>query len=113
MKLKRIDLLVVLAFMCLIGGASSCSGKKETKQDHILVEQSESTAKGAPAKPQFEVDPTFQLQLTEVFKAYISLKEALVSSDATAVKNESIATEQYFNKVDMKLLTGAAHNDWM
>jgi hypothetical protein len=41
------------------------------------------------------------------------LKEAFVASDLQKVKSEASSTSQAVAAVDMKLLTGAAHNDWM
>ena len=53
--------------------------KAEAEQD---VTQTEA------GKPQFTVDEIFQKQVTEVFDAYVELKEAFVSSDAGKVKKE-------------------------
>src|SRR5690606_4706307 len=64
-------------------------------------------------KPQFTVDEIFQQQLASVFSAYVALKEAFVSSDVEKVKKEAIETKKALEKVDMKLVTGAAHHDWM
>jgi hypothetical protein len=63
--------------------------------------------------PQFKAGEVFQGQLTGVFDSYVTLKEAFVSSDASKVKKEAKQTEEAIAKVDMKLLEGAAHNDWM
>lgn len=48
-----------------------------------------------------------------MFDQYIKLKEAFVESEVELVKKETTALSQAVAKVDMKLLTGAAHNDWM
>ena len=102
---------VVVAFFM------NCSGKKEEAihdghSDHSETVASEEKASKDTA-PQFQVDQYFQQQLGNVFTSYVSLKEALVSSDAGKVKSEATAVSQSVDKVDMKLLTGAAHNDWM
>ena len=41
------------------------------------------------------------------------MKEAFVTSDASKVKDKAKQTDEALAKVDMKLLSGAAHNDWM
>ena len=41
------------------------------------------------------------------------MKDAFVASDANKVKEEAKGTSAALTKVDMKLLTGPAHNDWM
>jgi len=97
---------------------SNCGGnKKEAAQaehDHAAMEHaSGSTAAAEAAEPQFIVDPNFKQQLTSVFTAYVSLKDAFVASDAAKVKAEAASTQATLGKVDMKLLTGVAHNDWM
>jgi Cu(I)/Ag(I) efflux system membrane fusion protein len=41
------------------------------------------------------------------------LKDAFIASDPNKVKEEAKGTTEVLAKVDMMLLTGAAHNDWM
>jgi hypothetical protein len=110
-------------FLSMLLGAtvftfSNCGGSKkeqaEDEHDHAAMEHaSGSTAAVEAAEPQFKVDANFQKQLAGLFTAYVSLKNAFVSSDATKVKAEATSTQTALGKVDMKLLTGAAHNDWM
>jgi Cu(I)/Ag(I) efflux system membrane fusion protein len=99
---------------------SNCSGKKEEAHSHDAHEghgkesaPAADEAAEAAGAPQFTVDQAFKQQLTGVFTAYVSLKEAFVSSDPSKVKAEAASTQQALAKADMKLLTGAAHNDWM
>ena len=97
---------------------SGCSpNKKEEATSHtdhdVTKKDSSETKSMAPAGPQFDVPADFQQQLSGVFTAYLALKEALVSSDPEKAKSEAILTRQAVEKVDMKLLSGAAHNDWM
>ncbi len=109
-------------FSLMIGAAaftfSNCGGnKKESHDDHAPAATAES-ADGSPAvpepgAPQFAVDATFQQQLSGVFNSYITLKEAFVSSDPARVSSGAGATRTALNTTDMKLLSGAAHNDWM
>jgi Cu(I)/Ag(I) efflux system membrane fusion protein len=96
---------------------SNCSGNKKEDSDTTSHDDhaglTEEGAGTAASEPQFQVDENFQQQLGNVFTSYVSLKEAFISSDAEKVKAEASGTSQTVDKVDMKLLTGAAHNDWM
>jgi hypothetical protein len=115
MKTKSIFFSLVFAAAALTL-FSNCSGsKKEEAESHDgqADHASEATASVETSKPQFEVDATFQQQLAGVFASYVSLKDAFVSSDAGKVKQDAAATNDALGKVDMKLLSGAAHNDWM
>lgn len=95
-----------------------CSSDKknpETLQpaDAEKVETEQDVTQHEAGKPQFTVDEIFRKQVTEVFDAYVELKDAFVSSDAEKVKKEAADAEKALGKVDMKLVSGAAHNDWM
>jgi hypothetical protein len=112
-----------LTFYTLLFAASllvltNCSGKKEQAHEHNHAAETETPAKDSSATPeagapQFEVDKAFQQQLASVFNSYISLKEAFVSSDDNKVRTEAATVQSQLSKTDMKLLSGAAHNDWM
>ena len=65
------------------------------------------------SEPGFRVDPKFQEQLGSVFSSYVELKDAFIDSDAKKVQAEASKTKDALAKVDMKLVSGAAHNDWM
>jgi membrane-associated HD superfamily phosphohydrolase len=116
MKTKSIlfpVLFAVTAFAFLTG----CSGNK--KEDSAIESQDEKEHESGRSNmadasdPQFQVDRAFQQQLGKVFTAYVALKDAFVSSDAEKIKAEASGTRQALNKVDMKLLSGAAHRDWI
>jgi hypothetical protein len=102
---------------------ANCSGNKKDDADtsshdeHAAHDSTEhasgSTATAEAAEPQFQVDATFQNQLASVFTSYVELKDAFVSSDASKVKTEAKETNESLAKVDMKLVSSAAHNDWM
>lgn len=97
---------------------TNCSGgKKESTmaahEGHDTTESASTSDSDQNSGPQFQVDASFQQQLASVFTSYVELKDAFVSSDAGKAKNEAIETNAALAKVDMKLLTGAAHNDWM
>ena len=101
---------------------ANCSGDQkqdateahEEHQGHDEAEHSSGSSQAAEAtEPQFQVDQKFQEQLGSVFSSYVELKEAFVDSDAKQVQSEARETKEALAKVDMKLVSGAAHNDWM
>lgn len=113
MKTKSIFLSMLFAttsFAILSG----CSGKKEQAateehEEHASKDKSSTSVSG----PQFQVDGKFQAQLTSVFTSYVKLKDAFVDSDVKKVQKEAAETKENLVKVDMKLVSGAAHHDWM
>lgn len=100
---------------------ANCSGNtKERSEPHESHEghDTEAHASGSTTvleatEPQFQVDAKFQQQLGSVFSSYVKLKEAFVDSDAKKVQTEASEAKDALAKVDMKLVSGAAHNDWM
>lgn len=114
MRTRSIFLSLVLAASAF-ALFSNCSGNKKEEaatahDDHAAVQKADEAEAG---NPQFTVDEKFQNQLADVFASYVSLKDAFVSSDVEKAKLEASSVSQSVAKVDMKLLTGAAHNDWM
>jgi len=77
--------------------------------------KSKSGAKKEPAgKPsKITVSMDFTMQLNTVFVNYIVLKDAFVQSDIKKTKQAAQKVQQALAKVDMKLLTGDAHMQWM
>lgn len=59
------------------------------------------------------VDKTFQQQLVEVVMANQKLNEAFVTGEVGKVKKAVENVESALSGVDMKLLSGEAHMDWM
>ena len=116
MKTKSIFFSTSFAFAVLLF-LTNCSGSKKEdtshSSDHTMEEQATESAVTDASAPQFQVEEEFQQQLGDVFTSYIALKDAFVASDAAKVASEASSTTQAVNKVDMKLVTGAAHNDWM
>src|SRR5687768_4442472 len=90
---------------------SNCSGGKKTEADDDTQASEEKASEATP--PKFVVSESFQQQLGKVFTSYVSLKDAFVASDTEKVKSEASTTSQAVASVDMKLISGAAHNDWM
>jgi hypothetical protein len=118
--MKTTSTFYTLLFAASLLVLTNCSGKKEHGHDHDhdhaateTATTADSTTTPEAGKPQFEVDKTFQQQLAAVFNSYISLKEAFVSSDDDKVRTEATSVQNQLSKADMKLLSGAAHNDWM
>jgi len=64
-----------------------------------------------PEKMKVSMD--FVMQLNTVYDQYIILKNAFVQSDPVKVKQAAKEVQQSLAKVDMKLLNGDAHRQWM
>lgn len=99
---------------------SNCSGntKEDTTESHDGheahgAEEHPAEPADEASDPTFQVDQKFQEQLSDVYNAYLDLKEAFVSSDVKKVQTQASQAKEALAKVDMKLLTGVAHNDWM
>jgi hypothetical protein len=100
----------------LVLGLAACGGKKSDhghEHEKQTVEVPAATEAAAASDTQHTADPEFKKQLTAVFDGYATLKDAFVSSDAAKVKTEATVTLSALAKVDMALVTGAAHHDWM
>ncbi|MFA5818056.1 MAG: efflux RND transporter periplasmic adaptor subunit [Bacteroidales bacterium] len=78
---------------------------------NIKNENSVQNTSGKPVK--IDVSMDFTMQLNTVFDQYIVLKDAFVQSDVKKAKQAAQAVQQALSKVDMKLLTGDAHVQWM
>ncbi|RPI46259.1 MAG: efflux RND transporter periplasmic adaptor subunit, partial [Bacteroidetes bacterium] len=55
----------------------------------------------------------FRAQLQEVYDSYVPMKNAFVESDPEAVQKEAAKLSDALEKVDMSLLEGDAHMQWM
>nr|WP_293842934.1 efflux RND transporter periplasmic adaptor subunit [uncultured Arsenicibacter sp.] len=55
----------------------------------------------------------FKKQLTSVYEASLKLTEALVASNPAGAKSAAVNVEKTLAGVDMLLLKGQAHTDWM
>lgn len=119
MKTKSLFYLILFVTSAVLF-LTSCSG--DNKQDTAGKQEDQGVhGHGGAAEsddlqvktPQFQVDATFTKQLEGVFINYVQLKDALVSSDAKKAQEKAVETNQALADVDMTLLSGAAHNDWM
>jgi hypothetical protein len=110
-KLNLFTLLLVSAVALI-----NCSGKKEEAKIEGASHGMHASGSNAPleaSKPQFTVSVDFQKQLASVFTSYVALKDAFVATDPAKVKSEAASTQITLASVDMKLLEGPAHQDWM
>jgi len=72
---------------------------------------SEEPARKKTGKEKVPMD--FKMQLGKVMDEYLKLKNAFVKSDEKAVEDAAQQTLDALDKVDMTLLKGDAHNQWM
>jgi Cu(I)/Ag(I) efflux system membrane fusion protein len=66
-----------------------------------------------PENKTVEVSPIFQSQLTQLTEEYFKVKNSLVSDDALATQKAAAAVQSSLSKVDMSLVKGPAHDQWM
>lgn len=112
MKTTKILSIALTTIMALT--AWNCGTKKEeTQQEAAATEVAQEEKTPAPSAPLYEVDGAFQTQIASVFASYVLMKEAFVATDAAKTKEEAAKLAAALQKVDMNLLTGAAHTDWM
>jgi Cu(I)/Ag(I) efflux system membrane fusion protein len=113
-KMFLFSILFAASSMALL---ANCSGKKEHDHDHHAMDEDTSSAQtsetASVSTVTYTTDPAFQKQLASVFASYVALKDAFVASDAAKVKTAAADTEKSLAGVDMKLLKGVEHNDWM
>src|SRR6186713_2014520 len=112
-SMKTTTTLLSLFFAAAVLSLTSCSAQKKDEaaetHNHAGHEKAAGESKEGAA-PQFQVDASFQQQLASVFAAYIDVKDALVASDPIKAKEKAARASEALGKVDMKLLSGAAHN---
>ncbi len=115
MKIKSLFIATLYSAVTVFAMSNCSSKKEETAQeeshDESMHASTEETEQASAA--QFQVDAAFQQQLSGVFTSYVSLKESFVATNAPQVKVEAAKVQTSLSKVDMMLLTGVAHNDWM
>jgi len=112
MNIKSLFIVTIYSVVTVFA-VSNCAGKKEDAAHDESMHASTEEAPEQAVAPQFQVEAAFQQQLSAVFTSYVSLKDAFVATDIAKVKEAATKTLESLSKVDMKLLTGVAHNDWM
>lgn len=117
MKTRSIFLTLLLAATAFTFSNCGGSKKEESHDAHQHAANDDATVMSdelsEATEPQFTVDESFQHQLSGVFGAYVELKDAFVDSDASKVSTAAANTRKALAGTDMKLLSGAAHHDWM
>lgn len=116
MKIKSLFIATLYSAVTVFTLSNCSSKKEEIAQEESHDESMHSATEEVPAEasaPQFQVDATFQQQLSGVFTSYVSLKDAFVATNTTQVKEAAAKVQESLSKTDMMLLTGVAHNDWM
>jgi Cu(I)/Ag(I) efflux system membrane fusion protein len=66
-----------------------------------------------PETKTLEVSTIFQSQLTQLTEEYFKVKNSLVSDDSAATQKAAAAVQSGLSKVDMSLVKGPAHDQWM
>lgn len=116
MKIKSLFIATLYSVVTIFTLTNCSSKKEEAVQEENHDESMHAATEEAPAQasaPQFQVDATFQQQLSGVFSSYVSLKDAFVATNSAQVKEAAAKVQESLSKTDMMLLTGVAHNDWM
>jgi len=91
-----------------VDAAAQLQGKKS-----MMNQTYETSMKMGMSYERMKVSAKFQAQLKSIFNTYISVKDALIKENFKAAKQHSSAMKTNLSKVDMKLLKGASHKDWM
>ncbi len=90
-------------------GNKTMTGHQEHSGDHV----SNTDSKQVNIHERMEVSGDFQAQLSLVFNDYIALKDALVKEDSKRVVTASNNFLSHLSEIDMELLKGEAHKQWM
>jgi Cu(I)/Ag(I) efflux system membrane fusion protein len=90
------------------------SGSQSPANQHAGMAGMDMSSKSSPLQPvALNVSMDFKMQLNKVYKKYLDVKNALVSSDAVKTSNAAKGFLEALSATDMKLLTGDAHIRWM
>jgi membrane fusion protein, copper/silver efflux system len=76
-------------------------------------EGTDEAKEGTSEKLKTHTPEQFQKQLTKAFEEYLKLKDALIATDTKKAAQAALAVQQALKEVDMKLLKGKTHDDWM
>jgi Cu(I)/Ag(I) efflux system membrane fusion protein len=101
----------------LMGQTSMMNPRGEpltTAHDHSkMVKDSDNSRKINTAIDPASVPSKFSQQLTLFYRAYLQMKDAFVESDPSKVSTLAAAALSKLEEVDMALLKGETHNEWM
>ncbi len=85
-----------------IDAAAQLQGKKSMMNHKKMINED------------FEVSSMFKMQLQKAYDEYISLKDALIKTDAMLAQKEAQQLFETLKQIDMSLLTNeVAHQQWM
>jgi Cu(I)/Ag(I) efflux system membrane fusion protein len=87
--------------------------KKKSKMSDAEMKKMKKPAKNMVMIDKSKIDSKFKKQLGSVIDTYINLKDALFKGDFAQAKAQSEKVKNALNNVDMLLLLGDAHNEWM
>lgn len=95
----------------VIDAAAQLNNQTSMMNQDVLLKEEETAA----VIPDFTADTPldFQEQIKGLVSGYLTLKDALVETDADAAGKEAALFGEYLAAVDMNLLSGAAHSYWM
>ncbi|MFK5958953.1 MAG: efflux RND transporter periplasmic adaptor subunit [Lutibacter sp.] len=95
------------------GGMAGMDMGGDNKDKDTKTEMSDAEMKKMVMIDKSKIDPKFKSQLGEVIDAYINLKDILFNGDFAEAKMKAEKVKKSLNNVDMLLLLGDAHNEWM
>ena len=95
------------------GGMAGMDMGGDNKDKGAKTEMSDADMKKMVMIDKSKIDPKFKSQLGEVIDAYINLKDLLFEDDFAEAKIQSKNVSKALNNVDMLVLLGDAHNEWM
>lgn len=90
-------------------------GKPATGHNHgdMDMDDEEASAETIDVENRQPTPEAFKKQLTQVYQAYLTMKDAYVDSDGEAVARHAGEVIGRLDDVDMGLLEGNAHRQWM
>lgn len=91
------------------GGGQASTGHNHGQKDMEMEESHDKTVKIDKS----QIDSQFRNQLTAFYKTYLGMKDAFVASDAEKVNNRANKLQKKLDEIDMSLLKGDAHMQWM
>ncbi|PZR33019.1 MAG: efflux transporter periplasmic adaptor subunit [Azospira oryzae] len=97
-------------------GVSPMAGHQHDAMNNIVKDdkmQREAPQQVDNKKQTITIDPRFSEQVAAVLEPYLKMKDALVASNVKSVNQESKKFSATLKKVDMTLLQGEAHINWM
>ncbi|HTJ48706.1 MAG TPA: efflux RND transporter periplasmic adaptor subunit, partial [Cyclobacteriaceae bacterium] len=98
------ELILKKGISPMVGHHHEAENSSSNKEDEVRLKN---------MKQSINIDPKFSAQLATLLLPYLKMKDALVESNIKAVNLESRNFSTALEKIDMNLLTGEAHINWM